>query len=315
MTSSDGGAARAPGADAPDDERTVTMERPELDVQPSRPARREPILLQGIGPALLAVVLALTAVLGTAPFAVAVLVAQVLLVLGLLALLDAPGSGGAFVVAVAAAVAADAVVLLSGEGAAGLAGVMGLTLVAALLHQLSRSTRNRVTESLADTLVVALSAVAAACLLALERLDGGHEPVLVALGTVGATLLVARVTDAVLPRPPLAPRATRGWPGLVLGLVAGAGAGLLVAQLSGPTSLPGPPAVLVDLTARSAALLGLAVAATVATADLVVDLAAAELRRGWRDARRAAAVRPSTLLLPFALAGPVALLAGRLVLP
>ena len=53
----------------------------------------------------------------------------------------------------------------------------------------------------------------------------------------------------------------------------------------------------------------------VVTADLAVDLGAAELRAGWRDARRVAALRPTALLLPYALLGPVALLAGRLVLP
>ncbi|MCW2615933.1 MAG: hypothetical protein JWN08_2927, partial [Frankiales bacterium] len=34
----------------------------------------------------------------------------------------------------------------------------------------------------------------------------------------------------------------------------------------------------------------------------------------WRDARRVAALRPTALLLPFAVLGPVVLLAGRLVL-
>ena len=69
------------------------------------------------------------------------------------------------------------------------------------------------------------------------------------------------------------------------------------------------------LPLRSAALLGVVVASTVATADLAVDLGAAELRSGWRDARRVAALRPAALLLPYALLGAVVLLAGRLVLP
>jgi hypothetical protein len=53
---------------------------------------------------------------------------------------------------------------------------------------------------------------------------------------------------------------------------------------------------------------------TVATADLAVDLGAAELRPGRRDARRVSALRPAAALLPYAVLGPVALLAGRLVL-
>jgi len=102
----------------------------------------------------------------------------------------------------------------------------------------------------------------------------------------------------------LAVGSTRGWAGLLLALAAGVGAALAVAPLGADA-----------LDARAAALLGLLVAVTVATADLAVDLGAAELRAGWRDARRVAALRPTAVLLPYALLGPVALLAGRLVLP
>jgi hypothetical protein len=100
----------------------------------------------------------------------------------------------------------------------------------------------------------------------------------------------------------LAVGSTRGWPGLLLGLGAGVAAGVLVAG-------DGPP-----VTGTQAALLGLVCAATVAAGDLAVDLGAAELRAGRRDARRVAALTPSGLLLPFALLGPISLVAGALVL-
>jgi len=264
--------------------------------------RRPPLLVQGLWPALLAGALAGAAVLGALPLAAVVLVVQVFLVLGVLALLDAPAAGGAFVLGAGAAVAADVVVLVDQGRVAGLAGVVGLGLVASLLHQLSRKDRNRVTESLADTLVTLVVAVSAACLVALHQTDGGEQVLLVAVAAAGAALLAGRVGDRLAPRPVLALGASRGWPGLVLGLAAGVAAAVLVARAGGE-----PPLV-------SAALLGLVAASTVATADLAVDLGAAELRSGWRDARRVAALRPAAVLLPYALLGPVALLAGRLVL-
>ena len=222
--------------------------------------------------------------------------------LGALALLDAPAAGGAFIVAIATTVVADVLVLTDDGRVTGLAGAAALGLVGSLVHQLSRKGRNRVTESLADTLVVIVVAVAAACLIALQQVEGGEHVLLISLAAAGAVLLAARIGDWLAPRPMLAVGSTRGWPGLVLGLGAGVACALLVADAGN------------ELPLTSAALLGLVVASTVATADLAVDLGAAELRSGWRDARRVAALRPTALLLPYAVLGPVALLAGRLVL-
>lgn len=264
--------------------------------------RRPPMLVQGLWPALLAGALSLSASFGILPLAVAVLGVQVFLILGALALLDAPASGGAFLVAGAAVIAADVVVLLDDGSISGLAGVAGVGLVGSLVHQLARRGRSRVTESLADTLVVLVVSVAAACLLALPAVDGGETVLQVSFAAAGAVLLAGRVGDWLVSRPMLAVGSTRGWPGLLLGLAAGVGAAALVADLAGE-----PPT-------RAAVLLGLVVASTVATADLAVDLGAAELRSGWRDARRVAALRPTSLLLPYAVLGPVALLAGRLLL-
>jgi hypothetical protein len=124
----------------------------------------------------------------------------------------------------------------------------------------------------------------------------------VALVATGASLLAARVGDRIASRPMLAVGSTRGWPGLLLGLGSGVAAAVFVAG-------DGPP-----VTGTQAALLGLVCAATVAAGDLAVDLGAAELRAGRRDARRVAALKPSGLLLPFAVLGPIALVAGELVL-
>ena len=267
-----------------------------------RPVKRTPMLLQGIWPALLAAGLVLASTLGVLPLAAVVLGVQVFLVLGALALLDAPAAGGAFLVATGAVVVGDAVVLLDDGSIDRLGGVAGLGFVAALAHQLARRGRSRVTESLADTLVVLVVAVAAACLIALHQIDGGPAVLQVSFAVAGAVLLVGRIGDQFVPRPVLTGGSTRGWPGLLLGLAAGVVAAGVVAQVVGDPPL------------RSAVLLGLVIASAVATADLAVDLGAAELRSGWRDARRVAALRPTALLLPYAVVGPVALLAGRLLL-
>ena len=266
------------------------------------PPRRPPMLVQGLWPAALAGGLVMATTFGLLPLAVAVLAVQVFLVLGALALLDAPAAGGAFIVAIATTVVADVLVLTDDGRVTGLAGAAALGLVGSLVHQLSRKGRNRVTESLADTLVVIVVAVAAACLIALHQVEGGEQVLLVSLAAAGAVLLAGRIGDQLAPRPMLAVGSTRGWPGLVLGLGAGVACAVLVADAGN------------ELPLSSAALLGLVVASTVATADLAVDLGASELRSGWRDARRVAALRPTALLLPYAVLGPVALLAGRLVL-
>lgn len=286
-------------------------EEARVDVPPAGPpapsapaaARRPPLVVQGLLAALVGGVLAAAAVLGTLPLAAVVLALQVVLVLSVLALLDAPAARGAGVVALGATLVADALVLLDDGRVDRLTGAVGIGLVVALLHQLVRGERDRVTESLADTLLALLVAVAAACLVALHQLEGGEHVLLVGLAAAAAALLVGRLVDRVVSRPGLAAGSTRGWPGLLLALAAGAGVALLVAPLDSGAH-----------GGLSAALLGLLAAATVATADLAVDLGATELRAGRRDVRRVSALPPTAVLLPYALLGPVVLLAGRLVL-
>jgi hypothetical protein len=268
------------------------------------PAARPPLPVQGLLAALVAGVLALASTGGRVPLLAAVLVLQVVLAAALLALLDAPAARGSLVVVTAAALAADAVAVVDDGAVDRLAGVVGLGLVVALLHQLVRRGRNRVTESLADTLLGVVAVTSAACLAALLVVDGGEDVLHLALAVAAAVLLAGRLGDAVLPRPVLAAGGTRGWPGFGLGALAGVGVALLLAD-----RVPLLPSL------QAAVLVALVVAVVVATADLAVDLGASELRAGRRDARRVAALRPAAALLPFAVLAPVALLAGRLVLP
>jgi len=273
-------------------------------------------VVQGSASVLVALALLLCDLVSPLLLGAVVLALQVVLVLGLLALVDAPAAGGVFVVGVSAAVAADLAVLHDHGRLGALAGIVALSLVAALLHQLGRRARTRVTESLADTLFVVVLVCGCACLLAVRELGGARLAAIV-LAAVGVSLLVGRLGDAFVARPAVTPAATRGWPGLVLAL----GLGVAVAALLGGD----------HLSARAAALLGLAAAAAAAAGDVAVDLAAvaphAAVATGdvaaappgatalrADDGRRAAARRPVGLLLPFAAAGPVAYVAARLVL-
>ena len=258
------------------------------------PAPRPPLLGQGLASGLLAGGLLLLAALGHLPLVVGIGLVQLVLVLGFLALVDAPASAGVFLLGLTAAVGADLLVELDDGRIGGLAGIVALSLVGGLLHQLSRRERSRVTESLADTFVVVVLVCSAVCLAAALRHDDGDWVVRAALVAAGVALVAGRIGDVVISRPALAVGATRAWPGLLLGL--GAGVAAATAAADG------------HLTASRAALVGLAAAAAVAATDLAVDLAAAELTAAQDDARRVAALRPVSALLPFAVLGPVVLL-------
>lgn len=266
------------------------------------PAPRPAVLALGAGGAVICGGLAGLALLSSGALAAGLLVVQMVLILSFLALVDAPSSGGAFLVAAVSAAVADVVVLTSHGRVSGLAGVLGLALLGSLMHQLSRKGRTRVTESLADTMVASVLAVAAASLIGLRMAGGGRDAVVVCLAAGAGALVAGRVGDRVLPKPALAAGADRGWPGLLLALGAGSAAAVAAAGHTGPVS------------GARGALLGLAIAATVCAGDLCVDLGAAELTAGRRDSRRVSALMPAGLVLPFAALAPIAYIAGRLVL-
>lgn len=258
---------------------------------------RPPLLGQGIASAALAALLLGLATAGEYPLLAGVALVQVLTVLGFLALVEAPASGGVFLLALAAAVAADVVVVVDDGNAGGLAGVVALSVVAGLLHQLSRTERSRVTESLADAFVAVVLVCSAVCVLAALQRD--DLPVRAALAAAGAALVTGRLGDRLVGRPSLALGSTRAWPGLLLGL--GAGVAACVAVIGD------------ELSRSDAALVGLLAVGAVAATDLAMDLAGAELTPDPLDARRVAALRPVSTVLPFALLGPAVLLAVELL--
>lgn len=244
-----------------------------------------------LAPIGLAALLTALAVGGRLPLLLGVAALQLLLVLAFLALVDAPAAVGVLVLGGAAAAAADVVVLVDDGRVGGLAGVVALAFVGGLLQQLARRHRSRVTESLADTLVVVVLVTSAACLVAAVQATGGERLAAAGLAGTGAALVAGRLVQAALPFRPAA-----AVPAALL-------AGVAVT------------AALAEGSPRERWLLGLAVAAAVALVDVVTSLAAGELLEGPRDRRRLASLRPVAQLLPFAVVAPVLLVAARLLDP
>lgn len=211
----------------------------------------------------------------------ALLLVQAVLIGGWYGFANVPGERGGVVVALGAAAGADAVLLLQDTdppSLAPLAGVVGLVLVAALLHQLlRRDGRPELTASLSAT--VALGVVAA--------LGGGY--------------LVAREARAGV--------------GVVVAVLAGVAVGTVLAALPGPRWLTGALSVAggaaagaavaaVELVGAAAgAGLGLTGGALAGVAATMTSYAA-----GQPPARLAVAGT-----LPLVLGGSAAYVAGRLL--
>lgn len=264
--------------------------------------------------------LAAAAGFGTGPLLVAVATAQLLLVAGWVRLLAPRGASGVLAVALSAALAADVLVALATDGdVSGLAGVVGLALPAALLHQLVRRGRDRAAESLAATAGAVVLVVAIAVLVPLAQGAAGRAAAAVALVAVAVAVLLSRGADAALRPAAVVPGTERGWPGLVVALAAGAVVG---AALAAPLDLPAAGAG--DRIAMPALAVGAAlgsVAAALATAaDLFVDLAvisSAGLRRrsgGPHVGSHGTWALPVVALLPVAALGPGAYAVSRILL-
>ena len=199
------------------------------------------------------------------PFAVVVFGVQALYVASWTKALRPPASPIVMAIGVLVALAADAGAVMPREaGLAPLAYVAAGGFVAAVLAQLVRpADRARVTESLGSTMLIMIGVVAFAMLIVLSRIPIGTQAIFVSLAAATVSLMVARLIDAVLPRPRLAPQVPRG----AVGVVVGAMAGTFTAAVIG--------SYLVGFTPTSGAVLGLIAAGTAALADLAVGSAEA----------------------------------------
>jgi hypothetical protein len=257
-----------------------------------------------------------------------VLLAQLGFVTAWAYLLDTPGVVGAVAISAGAAAAADGV-LLSAQHVSltDFATIVALAFLLALLWQIARPHRTRVTESLASTLTAAVLAVAGGSWLTLRAglngeqsaFAGGHATTAALLG-VAAVLGVGRLADAFWARPALSGSGNRGVPGLVLGLAAAAGAGL---WYGAGAARPDNPAVISTgaLPTGGAVWIALAAAVVAAVIDLGIDAGLATLDND-RPAAGGPLPRPApwparllvVALLPVLLAAPPAYVVARVVL-
>nr|WP_173078220.1 hypothetical protein [Phytohabitans rumicis] len=144
--------------------------------------------------------------------------------------------------------------------------------------------RARVTDSLGATLLIVVGVVSFATLIVLGRVPLGTQAIFVCLAATGISLIVARLTDAVLAWPRLAPQVPRGAAGVVFGAMAGT----LVAAVIG--------SYLVGFTPTSAAVVGLVAAGAAGLADLAT---------GYAEAGRQMAGEPPTMWIARHMQGPL----------
>jgi hypothetical protein len=220
------------------------------------------------------------------PFALVVFGVQLLYILAWIMASRPPAillvAGVSVVVAVGADVAAI-VPQVAALGPLGFVAVGGF--VAGVLGQLiRREDRSRVTESLGATLFIVIGVVAFASLIVLSRLPLGTQAIFVCLGGTAVSLVVARLTDAVLPWPRLAPQVPRGAAGVVLGAMLGTLASGVIGSY------------VVGFTPTSGTVVGLVAAAAAVLADLAT---------GYSEAGRQMAGDPPTMWVARHMQGPL----------
>ena len=277
-------------------------DQPATDRPASVPDTATRPLLTGTVTSAVAGVLMAAAYAGPPALGAAVFALQLLLTLAWLAALGVTGGLGAFGIAAGAGVAA-VVVLLRSDGAyiGDLVGVVGIAMVASLLHQVARRHRTLVTMSIAGTMSAVLVAVAASTYVALRSGVDGRGATAAGLAGAGAAVLAARLVDAIIARPVAVPSGSRGWPGLVAGVAAGCGIGALYAWGAGGLAL-----------LDGLAIAGVAGACALA-ADLAVDTGAVVVTVEGDERQRSALV-PTAMFLPLAMAAPAAYVTGRILL-
>lgn len=196
-------------------------------------------------------------------FAAAVLVVQLLLVAAWSSAARPPAPIGVAAVGAGSALLADGVLAFGQDASVGpLAGVIAAAFGATIVAQLVRGeSRRQVTEAFGSTLALVACIVALATMISLHRHSGGRPLLTACLWATGAGLVVARLTDLVLPTPPVNVLVSRGAFGILAGSLVGALAGVI------------SPSITVSLVL--AALAGWGVALAAILADVGVGFAAA----------------------------------------
>ncbi|GAA3249130.1 hypothetical protein GCM10010532_095150 [Dactylosporangium siamense] len=207
-------------------------------------------------------------------------------------------------VGIAVAIGTDvAAVLTRPASLAPLAYVTAAGFIVGVVGQLTRPAgRQRVTESLGSSLVVTLGVVAFASVVVLSREVRGTQAIVACIAAAGIAILVARITDAVVALPRIAPQVPRGGAGVVLGAMVGtAAAGAIGNLLDGITPL-------------WSALAGLATAIVALMVDLSVGYAEASRRIDGDEPALYLARHIQGPMGAFAFAAPAAYVASVLLL-
>ncbi|GAB4103661.1 hypothetical protein AB0C50_11675 [Micromonospora taraxaci] len=286
-----GGPRRARRSGEPARKSEDEVDEPEEEVVPPVEVHRQLALTIAGFAALLGVGLVLGAQTSgpghRLPFAFIIFGVQLLFVLAWTMAMRPPAL--LVVAGISAGVAALADVAAVQSDIAGLAPLGYLAVggfVAAVLGQLVRRVdRVRVTDSLGATLLIVVGVVAFGTLIVLSRIPAGTQAITVCLTASGVALTVARLTDAVLPWPRLAPQVPRG----AAGVVAGAMVGTLTSALLGSY-------LVAPFTPTRAAVIGLVAAVTAVLADLAV---------GYAEAGRLMAGEPPTMWVARHMQGPL----------
>jgi hypothetical protein len=196
---------------------------------------------------------------------------------------------------VGAAIAVTDIVLLRTDLSTGgsICGVIGLSVVAVLLHQLAVRHRQAVTTNVATNLSAIVAGSAPALLLPLRELACGRSVIYVSVTCVGAAVVVSRVFGSGLVASPVA--------GLAAAAVVSLGFGL--------------PSGGLDVSAALGAGLSAAVAALLIDRAMFRIAVPGEPSAGPSAAGLTYVMVAVSALLPLALASPIAYLAGRIISP
>ncbi|MGY1811646.1 hypothetical protein [Blastococcus sp. SYSU D00820] len=200
------------------------------------------------------------------------------------------GPAGSLVIGLAAAAAADLLLVLPERPELGaLLAVPGVAFVAAVLHQMLRKApRADVVGSLAGVVLLVCAVCAGAVWLRVPDVAGGDGAAATAALVVGGALVVGHLVDTVLPRPQVAPGVPVGVLALLLAVLAGAAVALVRHS----------PGGLLDTL--SSVTVGLVLSAVAVLIGLAASYVVAEGRgRGWSLPVVQAA-------LPIAATAPVA---------
>jgi uncharacterized membrane protein YphA (DoxX/SURF4 family) len=214
-----------------------------------------------------AALLGLALVLGgyTSPdsFALIIFGVQALFVVSWTVAMRPTGPRVVIVVSLVAAVAADLSAAVPSHASLAPLGLVTVAAVGAGVvgQLLRRGPRQRATESLGTMLILVIGVVCFAMLIVLSRHAPGTPSIVVCLVAAAVALVVARLTDILLPSPRTSPQVPRG----TIGVVLGAMAGTVAAGVAG--------SLLVAVHPSRAVIAGLATALVAVLADLAVSYA------------------------------------------